>query len=455
VDWKLGQALMPDHFLWQEDSLRREWELRFAHRSLPMWGVAALAWDDELLRAKGRLLIRRLQLVFETGTLVDVPGNARQVWIDLPKKGDSVDIYLHLDSTPEVAKGELTDQEGRFVELRWQKLFLATKPVKTPLPGFKLLRLSRLSNDTPGQPKQETSGWQIDPSFVPALITTTGFAPFADLRLSKLNGVIEIWKEMLRKQSVESCLAVHKRVEAAGYLRQVRGLGWELRQVSPSLDTLPDQQGVDRRQAPAIQAHPFELYRQLVALYLDIFSFQCGPLQIIEKAEPVPCLYQHEELAKCFEEVEDAIDAELARPRAKSPAWAFTPPPYPAASVPSVCVFPSKIPLETELYFLIQLDEQREDVTTTEEGIARCMLGLKLAAPARLEAVHQRALPGIVLERVKLIPFPHNFDSASVQFWRVKRCPEWTLAHEEGAIAYYPSGRPHHNSFLYSPDVRG
>jgi predicted component of type VI protein secretion system len=446
---------MPDHFLWQEDSLRREWELRFAHQSLPMWGVAALAWDQELLQTKGRFLIKRLQLVFETGELVDVPGNARQVWIDLPRKGDTANIYVHLDSAPEVAKGELTDQEGRFMELRWQKLLLDTRPIKTPLPGFKLLRLSRLSHEEPGQPKQEALGWQVDPSFVPALITTTAFAPFAELRLLKLNRAIEAWTEILRKQSVESCLAVHKRVEAAVYLRQVRGLGWELRQVAPSLDRLPDGQKADRRQAAALQVHPFELYRQLVALYLDIFSFQCGPLQTIAKTEPEPCRYQHEGLARCFREVEDAIDAELARPRAKSPAWEFDPQPCPEQSVASVCVFPGKISPETELYFLIQLDEQREDITTTEKGIAKCMAGLKLAAPARLDTVYQRALPGIGFERVKLIPFPHNFDSASVQFWRVRRGPEWEHACQEGAIAYYPGGRPRHKSFLYSPDVRG
>src|SRR3954470_17145209 len=139
IDWKLGQALMPDHFLWQEDSLRHEWELRFSHQSLPLWGVVDLAWDEVLLRTTGRLLIDRLQVVFETGLLVDVPGNARPVSIDLPKPGnDPVDLFIHLESEPEVVKSSWSDKEGSLVELRMQKLALATAPLATPLPGLRL-----------------------------------------------------------------------------------------------------------------------------------------------------------------------------------------------------------------------------------------------------------------------------------------------------------------------------
>src|SRR5262245_51530070 len=99
IDWKLGQALMPDHFLWQEDSLRREWEVRLSHQALPTWGVAAFEWDEEMLKAKGRLLIKRLQLVFPTGLLIDVPGNTQQAAFDLPPpQRDPIDIYVHLDS---------------------------------------------------------------------------------------------------------------------------------------------------------------------------------------------------------------------------------------------------------------------------------------------------------------------------------------------------------------------
>jgi predicted component of type VI protein secretion system len=78
-----------------------------------------------------------------------------------------------------------------------------------------------------------------------------------------------------------------------------------------------------------------------------------------------------------------------------------------------------------------------------------------LAAPERLESVHRRELPGIPLERVKLVPFPHDFDASTVQFCRVRPGDEWAWAHAARAIAYDATGRPRHKSFLYCPNARG
>lgn len=458
IDWKLGQALMPDHFLWQEDSLRREWEVRFSHQALPMWGVAAFAWDDELLRGKGRLLIQRLQLVFSTGTLIDVPGNTRQAVYDLPApRLEPIDIYVHLDSEPEIVKGEWTDKEGSFVELRLQKLRVADHLLENPQPGFRLLRLAPVVDESKPGPARVPLGWKVDPRFVPALVTLGGFAPFAQARFLRLSRAIERWKELLRRQSVENTLAVHKRVEAALYLRHSRMLDWELRQLGALIDAsvVDGGDGGDGPQrTPGIQAHPFELFRQLVSLYTDIFSYRSGPLSTMAGAEPLACLYRHDELMKCFGEVELAIEEELSRPGAGSPEWAFSP--LKPGSPIRVCNFPESLPLDAELYFLVQFeDDAREPEATAQGGLDPRLLGLKLAAPERLESVHRRVLPGIPLERVKLVPFPHDFDASTVQFCRLKPGDEWAWAHAARAIAYDATGRPRHKSFLYCPNVRG
>jgi type VI secretion system protein ImpJ len=457
IDWKLGQALMPDHFLWQEDSLRREWEVRFSHQALPMWGVASLAWDDELLRAKGRLLIQRLQLVFSTGTLIDVPGNTRQAVYDLPAPQlEPIDIYVHLDSEPEIVKGEWTDKEGSFVELRLQKLRVADHLLENPQPGFRLLRLAPVVDESKPGPARVPLGWKVDAGFAPALVTLGGFAPFAQARFLKLSRALERWKELLRRQAVENTLAVHKRVEAALYLRHSRMLDWELRQLGARIDmgvvdSAPDGSDAARR-TPGIQAHPFELFRQLVSLYADIFSYRAGPLQTMAGTEPLACLYRHDELMRCFGEVELAIEEELARPGAGSPEWAFTP--LKPGSPIRVCNFPESLPLDAELYFLVQFEDDARE-PAAQGGLDPRLLGLKLAAPERLESVHRRVLPGIPLERVKLVPFPHDFDASTVQFCRVKPGDEWAWAHAARAIAYDATGRPGHKSFLYCPNVRG
>ena len=459
IDWKLGQALMPDHFLWQEDSLRREWEVRFSHQALPMWGVAALAWDEELLRAKGRLLIKRLALVFETGALIDVPGNTRQAVYDLPPPQlEPIDIYVHLDSEPEIVKGDWTDKEGSFVELRLQKLRVAEHLLENPQPGFRLLRLCPVVDESKPGPARVPLGWKVDAGFVPALITLAGFAPFAEARYLKLSRALERWKELLRRQAVENTLAVHKRVEASLYLRHCRMLDWELRQIAALIDAPVGSSAgaarAERERSAGIQAHPFTLFRQLVSLYTDIFSYRAGPLQTMAGAEPLACAYRHEELMTCFGEVERAIEEELARPGAGSPEWAFAP--LKPGSPIRVCNFPESLPLDAELYFLVQFEEDaREPGAAMNGGLDPRLLGLKLAAPERLEPVHRRVLPGIPLERVKLVPFPHDFDATTVQFCRIKPGDEWTLAHAARAIAYDATGRPRHKSFLYCPNARG
>jgi hypothetical protein len=251
----------------------------------------------------------------------------------------------------------------------------------------------------------------------------------------------------LRRQSVENTLAVHKRVEAALYLRHSRMLEWEVRQLGALLDAAyldasmrsPSE---GRERTPGIQAHPFELFRHVVSLYTDIFSYRAGPLATLAGAEPLPCLYRHDELVECFGEVERAIEEELARPGAGSPEWAFSPL-RPGSSI-RVCNFPESVPPDAELYFLVQFeDDEREPGAAAQAGLER------------LDSVHRRVLPGIPLERVKLVPFPHDFDSSTVQFCRVKPGDEWAWAHAARAIAYDATGRPRHKSFLYCPNVRG
>ena len=78
-----------------------------------------------------------------------VPGNARPVSIDLPKPGNEpINLFLHLESEPEIVKSSWSDKEGSLVELRLQKLSLATTPLTTPLPGVHLLRLRPWSEET-------------------------------------------------------------------------------------------------------------------------------------------------------------------------------------------------------------------------------------------------------------------------------------------------------------------
>ena len=48
VRWQVGQALMPDHLMAQEDAFQSEMHLRQAMSGLPSFGFYALVWNQEL-----------------------------------------------------------------------------------------------------------------------------------------------------------------------------------------------------------------------------------------------------------------------------------------------------------------------------------------------------------------------------------------------------------------------
>lgn len=450
---------MPAHFLWQEDSLRREWELRSTHHHLPMWGIVELVWDEELLRSSGRLLITRLELVFETRVLVDVPGNARPVSLDLPKsESDPIDVYLHLESEPEVIRGGWPDGEGSLIDLRMQKLALATRPLKTPSPGFHLLRLSPYAPDVTEKPKQKATGWVVDPSYVPPMIDLFALREFGLKRFESFNRMLAQWKQKLRVHAVENTLGVHKRVEANLCLRRAHGLSWYLGQVSPThqarmlSEEEPSHRDNTAAAMPSIIAHPFEFFSQMVGLYLDVFTFRCGPLQTIQQHDPLMHVYEHGNLSGCFAALETSLETELNRPGAGSPEWVFKQDNRQPAR--RICEFPQQISLDCEMYFVVQFDEEKSEAGTNADGVDARLCGLKLAAPDRLLLIQRQVLPGIPLERVRLVPFPHDFDSNVVQFYRLRHGSEWVLAQQAGAVAYHCGERRIQRAFLYTPDVR-
>lgn len=458
VDWKLGQALMPAHFLWQEDSLRSEFEARFAHQARPMWGVARLVWDEAILRKAGRLILRELQLVLETGLLIDVPGNARSVALDLvADEHGRADVFLYLVSSPDLVRGAASDQEGSLIELRMQKLELSQRSLKTPQPGFYLGRFVPVQPQDgepelseAAQPKTNRIGWEWDASYVPPLIYLSALPAFAQARLEFFSGALAEWMDFLRAQAVDNGIAVHKRVEAQLLLRSALGLQWYMHQLTPGLAPL----STDSRTSevhPEFRVHPFELYERLVALYLDVHSFRTTPQQTLQRSAPRALVYAHDDLAPAFNDVERAITEELSRPRADSPQWPFI---EDELTGFSVCELPKGLSFDSEVYFLVQFQRGSEsDAADAVVGLDPRLLGLKLADPATLDAVERRALPGIVMTRVKLLPFPHDFDTTVTQFYRLQPSEELTSAKRAGKIAYRRRKRPIRLSFLYSPDA--
>jgi predicted component of type VI protein secretion system len=421
------------------------------------------------LEKRGLLKLDQLELVFETGLLVDIPGNAQPVAINLAeveKEVERVDVFLHLLSEPETVKGSWSDGEGSFVELRQQKLMLVTTRERTPQPGFPLLRLIRkkaAEDQRPG-PDRAVSGWLVDTTYLPPLLTLSAWPGLQERCFGKLSERLLLWKTFLRRQARENSLAVHKRVEARECLRRAYSLEWLLRQMDPHVALSANNSNITEagaepfevvplEDASAVRLHPYDFFRRLVEFYLDVFAFRCSEEQMAEQQDPITVLYQHENLATCLRKLELLIDENLVRPGPGSPDREFFVEP---GGERMVCALPPGLEPQTQVYWLVQFEERAEgagaqSAKTADNDVDLRLLGIKLAAPERLTLVEQRVLPGIPIERVRLLPFPHDFDSNTVQFYRLGRGAEWSAAYKAGAVAF-ERGRRRMRAFLYWPE---
>lgn len=458
VDWKLGQALMPGHFLWQEDSLRREWEERFAHQAKPLWGVFAIEWDEALLRNAGRLQLNRLQLVFESGLLIDIPGNATPVALDLPKDGhEPVDVYLYAKSAPEIAKTDQKLPEGNLVELRVQSLELSLQSSRMePVRGFHLGRFRPVEAEDPGVGKS-APGWEWDLDYLPPLVTFSALAPFAKRFVSFCDEALAEFKRLLVRAATENTLAVHKRTEALISLRNVHLLNWRLRQLAGVYDEPESRGKLDGRlgsfsAGPTVGAHPFDVFEWLVQLYFDVHCFRSEPHDLLYRDGPRLIRYQHQALADCFGELRSVLEGELYRSTEQSREWAFVQDPKDSSRF--TCQLPSWLREDSEVYFLVQFEGRRRPGSDEDQELDRQLLSLKLASPGRLVSVERSVLAGIPYRRLRLVPFPHNFDATRVHFYRLEPGHEWSHALREKAVVFRAEYRGVVQAcFLYSPDA--
>src|SRR5262245_53128406 len=117
VHWRLGQALLPEHFQRQEQAIHRELALRTGVATPAAWGLGLIEWDEVVL-ARGTARVSKLMAIFPGGALVHVPGNARASFLDLEAVGtDTVRVYAHLLAAAEPERDDTQARELESLEL--------------------------------------------------------------------------------------------------------------------------------------------------------------------------------------------------------------------------------------------------------------------------------------------------------------------------------------------------
>ncbi|WP_438011807.1 type VI secretion system baseplate subunit TssK [Sorangium sp. So ce321] len=394
--WFNGQILQPAHFQAQEEALLGNLSLSSRLPGLPLYGIGELDWDEEGL-AKGRVSVRRLTVVFDSGEVFAVPGNATigTVDIDVKKMGEQATLYLHvLNDVEHVTGADLYARDAPDVERVVHKLALSTSS----------------SVDDARQPLQlavlrrRMGSLYLSGDYVPPLLQV-GKSPFLRALLEEQVDLLKNFEADRRAELRDAALRGEGRASA----RRCQLAAYRLRTL------LADH-------AREIHLHPYHLLEALRAFYLELCLFQD-----VEPADLDPETYDHDDLAGCFNRLGDRIAERLHRRPVLSPELV----PFQQKEGERLFVaapLPDALKRAAEVYLLVE----RPDAYTKAP-----LRGLKLASPSRLDFVHKRALRGVELTPVQHPP-SHAFGS-NVDFHVIRRDDEWEQALRDGALAYYGS----------------
>ncbi|WP_428261493.1 type VI secretion system baseplate subunit TssK [Haliangium sp.] len=391
--WAMGQVLMPAHFQTLQDAILQHLGLRFELHGLPGYGVARLVWDDALLR-KGAIAITVLTVVFPSGDLVDVPGNAVITNLNLSEfAGERADLYLHVSGTAADAEGlELYQDDPREVSRLIHRLELSTHPwLDQARQSMKLAELDRRAD----------GDWELGP-YIPPLLQV-GTNPFLQALTQELFQTLTHLDAQLGGQLADAFLGG----EHVTRLRRAQVAVHRLRAF------LADSEN-------QIHLHPYFFLSSLRELYLEACLLQnLAP-------QPSPVVYDHDALASCFGQMRRLLMERLRLAPASSARLAFTRDGHRFVAGP----FPEGLTRAREVYLVIQ--HAMGEPPNLDE--------VKLASPTRLDIVHVNALTGVAFHKLAGPGFAHTFGPGA-DLYRLELGEEWQQAVRESALAFY--ARPH------------
>ena len=384
----MGQALLPEHFYAQEQSLREEFGLRLRLQAAPAWGLASLQWDEFQLQ-KGIVTLQELTLILRSGALIDIPGNTGPAFLNLNATGvTKTPLYLHLQSGYQTAQvGDAAADEA--VERVIQKVELSINPYSAT--GVEAFKIAEVECGPDGL-------WAVSDAYVPPTVQL-GTMPFFRSRMQRLEAVSRAIRQLLLEEIQQRYLAA----EGSASTEQC------LRGVFAFQAFLADADG-------EVHPHPYELFRALRQLYIDLCVYRgIQPAGLDEG-------YAHEGVAKSLDALMDALEQQVGVGRQQLP--------YVELKLQDgmfVCDIGKELRRAKDVYLLVQKPQ-----ISAELDLSR----VKVASASRLQLVHERALRGIPVQKLERPPFHHGFTS-SVEFFSFASGSEWDHALAEGKLVLY------------------
>lgn len=388
VHWRMGQTLLPSHFVAQEDSLLANLGLRFSLTGLPNYGLARLRWNESLL-AEGILNIQSLTVVLPGGELIDIPGNATTTPFNMNETGQArLSIFFHLMGEKELDDGG-SSSDGA---VRRKVFEVALNSEESLSAAKQTFGLADFNKDLEGN-------WALSPDYVPALVQM-GTTPFLMPLIEELDKQLENFHFKLAQQIAAS----HLSGESLSSSKKI------LHAVYTMQSFLQDLQG-------QVRFHPYFAFAAIKAFYLELCFFQNVT------PEHVKTGYQHGDLASCFQALSEPTIQMLKQVKADNPYIPFE---FKGESF-RISRLPEKVSSAAQVFLLVQKERVGDKIAID---------AIKLASIARLPTVHQLSLGGVPLEKIARPPFQHSF-GPEVEFYRIVGGEEWDYALRDMTLAFY------------------
>jgi type VI secretion system protein ImpJ len=393
VRWQMGQALLPDHLIAQEESVLAENRIKFGLSSLPSFGIAKLQWNDSLLR-DGILSLISLTWILPSGELVDIPGNAKSQPFNMNVAGTThVSIYIHFLMEEMQKESAAVFQMNKDEDTVERIIYtIETSSNQNHTSAFQTLKLAEFKKDGQGV-------WSASEDYIPPLLQV-GTSPFFLNTINYLTQLLEAFHFKMEREIAAIYLSGESLFSAKQCLMAV----YKLQHFFCNLKH-------------EIHYHPYLLYEVLKMFYIDLCFYQKVTPENVE----LP--YLHTQLRECFRKIFEPLLHQIQEMKSKSPYVPFK-------KEEGMFVIP-KLPKEAkeakELYFLIQ--KPKVTMMLSVEGV-------KLASKSRIAMMHQMALQGIPYKKIERPPFQHTF-GAEVDFFLIVEGEEWDHALGEGTLAFY------------------
>jgi type VI secretion system protein ImpJ len=391
VSWKMGQTLLPEHLLAQEDALLANTVVRFRIQGLPSYGIGKLILNESLL-GEGVFSIQEMTLVMASGLLLNIPGNAVVSPFNLNLPGTTkVSVYLHiLNDMPTGAESSTGGWEDD-TEVRIPRVIhrMALSSEQDYPNAVEMLKLAEFNKSPEG-------AWYISRDYIPPLLQV-GTSPFLRKEMDALSDALSLFQYNLY-------------MDAVSYLS-----GDSLSSVKQCLKSVYRSQRLLANLFSQVHLHPFYLYEDLNTLYTEVCFYRNTTPENITSA------YNHDQLASLYNIIE-LLNKQMQLVRTLPPYL-----PFELRDNIYQVRLPEEIRQATNVYLLAQKDKV----------ITQLSIGdLKIAGLSRLPVVHKMALQGIPFKKVEHPSFQHSF-GAEVEFYMLREGEEWDHALNEMTVAFY------------------